>query len=104
VSLTCENEKKEKKEKKIDSKKVTLCAFPLLWREKLKIVFIRKKLRIKGGIILFVKLNKRLFPTTRQKLALYYFVVFSLSDITRSGSLGMISARYLEHPFETLQM
>jgi hypothetical protein len=22
---------------------------------------------------------------------------FSLSDITRSGSLGMISARYLEH-------
>jgi hypothetical protein len=42
VSLTCEKVKKEKKEKKIDSKKVTLCVFAPLWREKLKIVFIRK--------------------------------------------------------------
>jgi len=31
------------------------------------------------------------------------FVVFSLGSITRPGSLGMISARYLEHPFETVQ-
>jgi len=35
---------------------------------------------------------------------LLYFVILSLSDITRSGSLGMISARYLEHPFETVQI
>jgi hypothetical protein len=44
-----------------------------------------------------------LFPTTKKERTLYNYVVFSLSDITRSGSLGMISARYLEHPFETKQ-
>jgi len=32
-----------------------------------------------------------------------FFVVYSLGSITRPGSLGMISARYLEHPFETAQ-
>jgi len=31
------------------------------------------------------------------------FVIFSLGSITRPGSLGIISARYLEHPFETGQ-
>ena len=30
-----------------------------------------------------------------------FFVIFSLNSITCSGSLGIISARYLEHPFET---
>jgi len=28
---------------------------------------------------------------------------FSLNSITCSGSMGIISARYLEHPFETAQ-
>jgi len=41
--------------------------------------------------------------TTKQSIHTE-IVVFSLSNITRSGSLGMISARYLEHPFETVQM
>ena len=40
---------------------------------------------------------------TRHKRAHYYFVIFSLDNITCPGSLGMISARYLEHPFETVQ-
>lgn len=35
--------------------------------------------------------------------ALRNFVTFSLGSITRPGSLGIISARYLEHPFETGQ-
>jgi hypothetical protein len=29
---------------------------------------------------------------------------FSLDNITCPGSLGIISARYLEHPFETVQI
>ncbi len=31
----------------------------------------------------------------------FIFNSFSLNSITCSGSLGIISARYLEHPFET---
>lgn len=31
------------------------------------------------------------------------FLPVSLGSITRPGSLGIISARYLEHPFETGQ-
>jgi hypothetical protein len=35
----------------------------------------------------------------------YFFYTWSsLNSITCSGSLGMISARHLEHPFETRQM
>jgi len=30
------------------------------------------------------------------------FILFSLNSITCSGSMGIISARYLEHPFETV--
>jgi hypothetical protein len=33
-----------------------------------------------------------------------FFVIFSLDNITCPGSLGIISARYLEHPFETVQI
>jgi hypothetical protein len=47
--------RREKKREKRDKKSYTL--FAPLWQEKLKIVFIRKRSRIKGAIIP-VKLNK----------------------------------------------
>jgi len=43
------------------------------------------------------------FPDKIVACTLFFFVK-SLGDITRPGSLGIISARYLEHPFETAQM
>jgi hypothetical protein len=48
--------RREKEKEKRDNKKVILCVFVVA--RKIKIVFIRKKITNKRGIIPFVKLNK----------------------------------------------
>ena len=64
--------------------------------------FIRKILRNKRGNYSVVKIK---IDDLRQIYSVHSknVVVFSLGSITRPGSLGIISARYLEHPFETGQ-
>lgn len=58
-------------------------------------------LRIKGVIILWLIIMLWYFPAGGVHSAV---AIFSLGGITRPGSLGMISARCVGHPFETGQM